>query len=192
MKGQRHSTVWILLLIVCTLGVPSLARDGNAQGSPTTEREVLEKFQASIDAYMALHDRLEKESRLRGRADSPEQLHASQQALASKILAERKNPRQGDIFTEDVRTVFRGRLRRELQGPKAAELKKTMEGPTRMLLRVHAEYPVGWPLASMPPSLLAVLPKLPEDLEYRFVGTTMILRDVHANLIIDYFTKAIR
>ena len=35
-------------------------------------------------------------------------------------------------------------------------------------------------------SLLARFPKLPEELEYRFVGRTLILLDITANLIVDY------
>jgi hypothetical protein len=34
--------------------------------------------------------------------------------------------------------------------------------------------------------LLDVLPRLPEELEYRFVGRDLILRDVKANLIVDF------
>ena len=36
------------------------------------------------------------------------------------------------------------------------------------------------------------LPKLPEDLEYRFVSRTMILLDTHANLIVDFVPNAIQ
>ena len=35
-------------------------------------------------------------------------------------------------------------------------------------------------------NLLATLPQLPEDLEYRIVGKDLILRDVHANVIVDF------
>ena len=38
----------------------------------------------------------------------------------------------------------------------------------------------------MPPSILLNLPKLPEELEYRFVGPHLILHDVNANLIVDF------
>ena len=33
----------------------------------------------------------------------------------------------------------------------------------------------------MPPQVLAALPKLPEDIEYRFIGDRLILLDVHAH-----------
>jgi hypothetical protein len=36
------------------------------------------------------------------------------------------------------------------------------------------------------------LPQLPEELEYRIIGKDMILRDVHANIVVDFIPKAIR
>jgi hypothetical protein len=47
-------------------------------------------------------------------------------------------------------------------------------------------------LSTMPPSLLLNLPKLPEGLEYRFVGRNLILYDSKANLIVDILRNAIR
>jgi hypothetical protein len=44
----------------------------------------------------------------------------------------------------------------------------------------------------MPANLLAALPDLPPDLEYRFVGRHLILRDARANMIIDEVPHAIR
>jgi hypothetical protein len=38
-------------------------------------------------------------------------------------------------------------------------------------------YPLGAPLSTVPATLLQRLPPLPEELRFRFVGTTLILRD---------------
>lgn len=194
MRGHRHITAWVLVLLSSALVAAVAARDGQQRRAPTTEREVLQKFQSQIDAYMALHNRLEKESPPLTGADDPEQVRASQKALAAKIRAARRNPAPGAIFTPETRTVFRRILRRELQGPLGAELQRALkdDAPPRILLRVHAEYPASWPVASVPPRILAILPKLPEDLDYRFVAYDMILLDVHANLIIDFIRDAIR
>ena len=164
------------------------------QRAPTTEGEVLRQFDARIDEYMVLHSRLEKESPPLKAADDPEAIHASQKALAQKIRAERPKPVQGAIFTPETRTVFRRRLKALLEGPTGVEIRRAMndDAPSPIPLRVHAEYPPGWPLASVPPAILAALPKLPEDLAYRFVGNAMLLLDVHANLIIDFIPDAIR
>ncbi len=57
--------------------------------------------------------------------------------------------------------------------------------PPGTLADVNATYPPALPLATFPASLLAALPPLPEDIEYRFVGRHLILRDVKANIIVD-------
>ena len=46
-------------------------------------------------------------------------------------------------------------------------------------------------MATMPPSLLAVLPTLPKELEYRIIGKYLILRDVDAALILDVIPDAV-
>jgi hypothetical protein len=56
---------------------------------------------------------------------------------------------------------------------------------------VNGPYPDGEPLSTVPPNVLASLPQLPEDLEYRFLGKHMILRDSRANIVIDYIPNAI-
>ena len=45
-------------------------------------------------------------------------------------------------------------------------------------------------LTTVPASVLLVLPSVPEALDYRFVGRDLILRDVEANLILDYILDA--
>ena len=45
------------------------------------------------------------------------------------------------------------------------------------------------PLSTVPPQVLEGLPKLPEELEYRFVGERLILLDPHAHIIVDYMER---
>ena len=44
------------------------------------------------------------------------------------------------------------------------------------------------PLATFPPLLLGTLPRLPDDLEYRFMGRQLVIRDTRTNLIVDYLS----
>ena len=37
-----------------------------------------------------------------------------------------------------------------------------------------------------------MLPQLPEAVEYRIIGKTLIIRDVDANIIVDYIPNAIQ
>ena len=57
---------------------------------------------------------------------------------------------------------------------------------------IDGEYPDGKPLSTMPGVLLARLPELPDDIQFRFVGRDLILYDVRANTIIDRIPDAIR
>jgi len=59
-------------------------------------------------------------------------------------------------------------------------------------LVVNGRYPDDVPVSTMPPQVLAELPKLPEDLEYRFVLTNLILFDPHAHIIPDFVEQAIK
>lgn len=194
MNAHRITVAAVLRILIVALLAPVPVFAGTQQATSATEAAVLRRFKARIDDYMALHKKLEKESPLVTGAENPERVRAAQKALAAKIRGARVNAVQGDIFSPETRTVFRTILQRELQSPRGPEVRRAMsdDAPTFISLSIHMEYPEGWPLASVPPSILAVLPQLPEDLEYRFVGRHMILRDVHANLVIDFIRDAIR
>jgi hypothetical protein len=56
---------------------------------------------------------------------------------------------------------------------------------------VYLRFPASAQMAAMPPSMLAALPVLPEELEYRIVGTDLVLRDIDAALILDFIPAAI-
>ena len=56
---------------------------------------------------------------------------------------------------------------------------------------VNGDYPAGRSISPMPTCLLAALPPLSPELQYRFVGRDLILWDVHAGLIVDFVTNAI-
>jgi hypothetical protein len=44
----------------------------------------------------------------------------------------------------------------------------------------------------VPPNLLAALPELPDDVNYRFLGRDLVLHDTRANIILDEIPDAIR
>jgi len=57
--------------------------------------------------------------------------------------------------------------------------------------QVNQIYPTTYPLATFPPALLPLLPPLPEEVEYRIVRDNLILRDIEANLILDFMPRAV-
>ena len=48
---------------------------------------------------------------------------------------------------------------------------------------MNGRYPDTVPLSTVPPQVLQTLPKLGEDMEYRFIGERLVLYDVHAHLV---------
>jgi hypothetical protein len=66
------------------------------------------------------------------------------------------------------------------------------EGKTPVTFKVNASYPDDTPLPTTPPQVLRNLPKLPEQLEYRFIGKTLVLRDVNADIIVDFMPNALQ
>jgi hypothetical protein len=114
-------------------------------------------------------------------------------ALAMAVRAARQDARQGDIFTPEISAMFRhaiaatcsapylellGRIYEELQGPLPAAA-------------VNASWPYTAALPTMEPDLLAALPRLPRELQYRFMHRDLILHDIDANLIVDFVVDAI-
>jgi hypothetical protein len=180
------------LLIVGTFAGPMGAR----QQKVNPAAQVLLEFKQRIDKYMELHNRLEKKAPRLKTTEDPAKIKASQDALAALLRAERAGAKQGEIFTPDAATAFRKLMYPEVKGPDGPDTKKAIQDdapPAReVVLKVNARYPENAPLPTVPPNLLASLPQLPEDLEYRIIGRTLILRDVHANIIVDYLPKAIQ
>jgi hypothetical protein len=154
---------------------------------------VIQDFRNRVAEYVKLH---KKVSDWLGRLKStPSQAKIAhhQRELVHGIREAREHARAGDIFTPEIGQVFRrliGLATRSSDGTRVGQSLKRAE-PVQLQLRVNREYPSALPLQSTPPSLLANLPELPKEVDYRIVGHDLILRDVDANLIIDFLTHAI-
>ena len=179
--------------------VPATGANEPKMAPPQTNADalLLKDFKDRIDAYMKLHDRQEKGDAKPKETSKPEEIKASQDALAAKIQAARKDAKPGEIFTPEIRQLFRRLMYPEMKGPVATETKKTTRDEDGLpakaqILKVNARYPDTSPLPTVPPNLLVRLPQLPEDLEYRIVNKDLILRDVNANLIVDFVPNAIQ
>jgi hypothetical protein len=188
-KLSRHASVLLgSVMVACSIA------PAGAQQATNPDAKVLADYQSRIDEYMKLHKRFERESPPLKENKNPATIEASQKAMAGKLQAARKGAKQGEIFTPDVQRLFRRLMYPEMERPEAADTKASMkeDAPKGVPLKVNAEYPEAAPLPTVPPNLLAALPKLPEDLEYRFINKHLILRDVHANLIVDYMSNALQ
>jgi hypothetical protein len=176
-----------LLLIACILATPLIAR---AQTNPPVNRDsaVATDFESKVSDYMKLRQKAQTGLSAPKNTDSPTKITDYQRQMAAAIRSARSDAKQGDIFTPEITQLFRKLVSSSLNSEDGTKIRKSYQHaePLHGLrLGVNESYPDGVPLQSMPPSLLLNLPKLPKELEYRFVGRELVLRDVAANLIVD-------
>lgn len=151
---------------------------------------IMADFKARVEKYADLHEDLARGDAKPKDEASAEQIDAQKTALTERIQAARANAKQGDVFTPEMRPIFRRLLAPELRGEEGRDAKAIIkdEAPAAgtVPFKVNAKYPEGQPLPTMPTNLLLTLPPLPKPLEYRVVGQHLLLLDTAADLIVDY------
>ena len=197
---MRLRTAFVAMLLA--------AASGSAAPAPTNDRaRLLKEFSDRAAIYSQLSRKAAATLPPLPEKASPEQIAAHQKALAKAIQAGRAGAFQGEILFDGVVPVFVELLRSDLAGAKGRDARETIKDgdprtdkpPTRpgepkpkeVALVPNAPYPEGAPLSTVPPDLLAKLPKLPEPLEYRFVGGHLILHDSEASLVVDYLNEVV-
>lgn len=149
-------------------------------------------FEDRAKAYLALRDKVKATMAPPKPTNDPGQLVARQEALARAVRKARAGAAPGDIFTRDVAPILRGAIQRDFGRRTAAERAAALrEVPSALALKVNDSYPKSVPLATVPPKLLAEMPRLPDSLEYRFVGRRLILHDTVSNLVVDILEEAL-
>ena len=168
----------------------------SAAGDPA-----LEAFEKRLDAYVKLRKQVADSVPAVKKNATPEEIQRHELALAAAIRNARSGAQPGDILAADVKPIFNRVLTSTLtQRTDSKKLRESIKegnpkheraaGEVEPVIAVNAVYPTNAPLSTVPPSLLLGLPKLPTDIEYRFVGRTLVLRDRGANMIIDFLKGA--
>lgn len=157
---------------------------------------VLQDFHARVKAYIDIHKAAAKGDAKLKQTENPAEIVQAQEMLAARIREARAGAKQGDIFTAEIRHRFRQLLAPEMKGEDGrdarAVIKEDAPAPGSIPFTVHAKYPEGSPLPSVPANLLLNLPSLPTPLEYRIIGKHLVLLDTGANIIVDYIPNAIK
>jgi hypothetical protein len=153
----------------------------------------IQDFLKRVDAYVALHKKLESTLPKLPEQTTPKQIDTHQRALAALIQAERTHAKPGDLLTPAMQQRIRGLLQPVFSGAAGRQIKgeivdKEYKGDVD--LTVNGRYPDEVPISTVPPQVLLALPKLPGELEYRFIQNSLILFDPHAHIIVDYMNRA--
>jgi hypothetical protein len=194
MKTGRCIAVSLGILAPALCVVPLLAAS-LAQEKPRVNADAAlsVEFLKGVQAYVELHRKLEATLPPRPEHATPAEIQAHENALATLIVQARSRAKQGDLLPQKVRAYLRRQIGAVLRGPDGAVIRQSVmeDNPGRVQLKVNARYPDGLPITTMPAPILGALPKLPEHVEYRFVGERLVLLDIHAQLVMDYMTDAL-
>ena len=153
----------------------------------------IQEFQKRVSDFVKLHKQVEAKLSPLKPTPVSKQITDHQQMLANGIIQARKSAKQGEIFTAEIISEFKRLIGTALRGPNGANIRTSLahSEPVNIEVGVNSKYPGTLPLQSSPPTLLLNLPRLPPELDYRIVGNALVLRDVTANLIIDFMPGAI-
>lgn len=186
----------LLALTLAATAAPAPAQQPAASQEPRVnpDARALADFQEEIEEYLTLQKKLSSTLEAPPKDATPAQLDSYQRALGKLIQQARRGDKQGDVFEREVRAVIRKLLLGVFSGPDGRKMKMAVmeENPGQVVkLVVNGRYPDTIPLSNMPPQVLAALPHLPRELEYRFIGRTLILFDTVSHIIVDYITEAV-
>jgi hypothetical protein len=159
-----------------------------AEQETNRDAQIINDFQNRVTEYVKLRKSVESSMPALKPTDTPEIIKQHQLELANKIRQARTDARQGDIFTPEIAAEFTRLMGFAMDGGKSQRIHKSLKSaePVRAAFRVNDIYPDKIPLQSAPPTLLLNLPHLPKELEYRIVSKSLLLRDVTANVIVDF------
>ena len=196
MEVLDRRRIWVVLvLLAMSCGRVHGAQTPSQKKPPVNQDSlVIASFENNIKEYVKLHNKAKAGIPPLKPTDSANAINQEQRVLASRIREARPEATQGAIFTPEISLVFKRLIGSTMQGPDAAKIRASLrraEPLPEIKLRVNAEYPERLPLQSSPPSVLANLPQLPPELDYRIVGRDLVLRDVGANLVVDFIPNAI-
>ena len=183
-------------IVVLLLPAPSMAQPPPQQVHDAPDFKVqvwgvaAADFDSRIISYVELRDRLQQGLPLLAVTDHPREILRAEQALARRIRRARRSAHGGEIFTAEISSAFKAALVLETRSDTCAALLD--DNPGEFSYSVNDTYPKRRPLSTVPPGILMLLPRLPADVYYRFLGRELILHDTRANVILDRIPNAIR
>ena len=184
-----------VLAVMTAVVILAAAAASFAQPLPA-ETPAVQQFTAATRAYAALHRRIENTLEPVEVTSNTETIQRLVQEMAAAIRAERPEARQGEFFTDALAVELRLRIAAALaaNGVSAWDVHaaEAADGVDSWMvpLTVNGRFP--WSSASaMFLCVREALPELPPELQYRIVGSTLVLVDVHAGLILDLLPQAL-
>jgi hypothetical protein len=169
------------VITIVALGPPVPLR---LSAEPDPERQFLQ----SVDSYMALRRQLAHAWPPVAISADVDAIHRASHARFAAMRRARASARPGDIFNDRVADLYRVRIRHgfSVRGHDVSELIQEMNEGGKHWRPASVNGRFSWKTAAAtPPHVLAVLPDLPPELQYRFVGPDLVLLDLDLGFIVD-------
>lgn len=187
-RGGKFARLGLAALLATVAPACNRAPDPDPTGA------IFAEFGKRVADYAALRNRLAEGMGPLDETKSQAEIAARAATLAHLIQTARDSAKQGDLFTAEVAAVIATLIKQEYSR-RPDSVQETREDQQEELPdfipRVDSLYPTTYPLATFPPTLLPLLPPLPKEVEYRIVQHYLILRDIEANLIVDFMPRAV-
>ena len=192
-----------LFFVAClsTLGSLAMAQTP-AVGPPTSNSKngavnpqavSLQEFQTRLDRYLALRNSLSGKLKPLSSTPNADELASRQDALAAAMKAARMHAKRSDLVpwpaAQLIAKIVRDDFKRRNPAAKMGVFDEVPAVKGASL--INKTYPADAALPTAPPLLLMNLPKLPDNLQYRFVGRDVVLLDGDLQLVVDYIPNVI-
>ena len=180
----------VLAVLLTSTGI---AQTPQADQQPTFRVQVwgyiVADFSTRVKRYFELRSTLEQVLPPMRVTEDPAEIRRAQRALAKQIRAARDGAQEGDIFSPAISVEFKEVLALKMNAKTWAVIMD--DNPGEFSHEINGIYPDGKPYSTVPGTILAVLPRLPDAVEYRFLGRHLLLLDTRANVILDRIPYAI-
>jgi hypothetical protein len=192
MKVTHAFPALALAVVFASAGYAQQPQTEPNQDTPLFRMEVfgdaMADFSARVSSYVELRNKL-AEGLPALKVGSPADVRKAVHALAARIRVARADAKRGDIFTPLISSEMKGALALQVDDSTWADL--VDDNPGEFAKRVNASYPEARPFSTVPANILAILPQLPEHMEYRFIGPHLGLLDTRAGVIVDWIPYAL-
>ena len=176
-----------VILLLLTASNPRAAQKTGQARDPA-----LVEFEQRLDGYLALRGALSQKLKPMATTASASELAARRTMLAQALRAARSMAKPGDLLPPSIAAVIRGLILEDFKRRAAAEERAAFsEVPNAIQPAINRTYPADAALPTVPPLLLLRLPRLPENLQYRFYGRHVVLLDSDAEIILDYIANVL-
>jgi hypothetical protein len=183
-----------LIVLFAPVGDPQAPQPTRDRDTPDFSVQVrgypMADFSTRVWEYYELRSELQKTLPPLSVTEDPAESRRAARALAQEVRVARAKAKQGDIFTPTISVEFRRVLLLEMDADTWTAIMD--DNPGELPTHINGDYPEGEPLSTVPPDILAVLPRLPDGIQYRFLGCHLILLDTRATVVLDRIPCAVR